>query len=275
MTRTKWSLLRRAALVLYPSINEGFGIVPFEAAEAGTPTLSTRYASLAEVLGDDVLSLALHDVDADAATAWSILSDPAVAARQTERIRARGERFTWSAVAQRTWAFYERVLHMPRRADRRLAERSGRGACPAPRSHLRIIGRCRPSIAGWRCGRPELNARLVSEPHGVSAQVAGRLQTLGEDKAPRHAVARMASCAGTGIEGDRRVRSIASRPIGAPIGIRPAFCCSRDLERGNGWSWDVYMRQFSSQAARASLAQTSPSGSRGATRSCASSPWIT
>lgn len=186
----KWWLLRRAALVLYPSINEGFGIVPFEAAEAGTPTLSTRYTSLAEVLGDEVLSLALHDVDADAATAWSILADPAVAARQTERIGARGERFTWREVAQRTWAFYERVLHMPRRpiigSPSEVEEALRRAAQPL--EDYRSLQAEYRRLEEWAA---ELNARLVSEPLGLSpeplglsARVVGRLQTLVRIKRP-------------------------------------------------------------------------------------------
>ncbi len=50
-------LLRHAVSVLYPSIYEGFGLVPFEAAEVGTPTLSTRLTALGEALGDQVTYL--------------------------------------------------------------------------------------------------------------------------------------------------------------------------------------------------------------------------
>jgi len=50
-------LLQHAGLVIYPSIYEGFGIVPFEAAARSTPALSTRFTAVGEVLGDDVLLL--------------------------------------------------------------------------------------------------------------------------------------------------------------------------------------------------------------------------
>ncbi len=36
-------LMRHADLVLYPSSAEGFGLVPYEAARFGTPTLFTRF----------------------------------------------------------------------------------------------------------------------------------------------------------------------------------------------------------------------------------------
>jgi len=43
-------LLQRTKVVLYPTIQEGFGLVPFEAADAGVPTLFAPQTSLAEVL---------------------------------------------------------------------------------------------------------------------------------------------------------------------------------------------------------------------------------
>ena len=43
-------LYANAALVLYPTVREGFGLVPFEAAAAGTPTLWAAHSSLAELL---------------------------------------------------------------------------------------------------------------------------------------------------------------------------------------------------------------------------------
>ena len=42
-------LLRHASICLYPTSNEGFGLVPFEAARFGTPTVFTRVGPLAEV----------------------------------------------------------------------------------------------------------------------------------------------------------------------------------------------------------------------------------
>lgn len=109
----KWWLLRNAALVLYPSIAEGFGLVPFEAAAADTPALASRFGALREALGGDPPALHLADVDADAAAAWEMLSDPAAAARQIAAVRARRAAFSWETVAERTLAFYEHVLRLP------------------------------------------------------------------------------------------------------------------------------------------------------------------
>ena len=53
-------LYGNAGLVLYPTLSEGFGLMPFEAAHYGVPCLSTRQGSLVEVLpggpaGDRIL----------------------------------------------------------------------------------------------------------------------------------------------------------------------------------------------------------------------------
>ncbi len=112
----KW-LLQNAALVLYPSIREGFGMVPFEAAAAGRPALSTRLASLGEVLGGEVVGLESLDPEAGAELAWSLLSDPAKAARQVRLIQARAAAYTWDRVAELTWDFYSHIIALPSRDE--------------------------------------------------------------------------------------------------------------------------------------------------------------
>ena len=43
-------LFERSALVLYPSVIEGFGLVPFEAAAHGSPCMWAPVGSLGELL---------------------------------------------------------------------------------------------------------------------------------------------------------------------------------------------------------------------------------
>ncbi len=110
----KW-LLENATLLLYPSAYEGFGLVPFEAAAAGTPALTSKTTSLGEVLGDQVIYLDTFDPVAGAGVVWSFLSDPEMARKQVEAINARATQFTWRQVADRTWGFYKQILRMPPR----------------------------------------------------------------------------------------------------------------------------------------------------------------
>ncbi len=108
-------LLKNASLVLYPSVCEGFGLVPFEAAAAGTPALTARIASLGEALGDEVIYLDNFDSEDGADLVWSFLTDSAVADRQVAAIRARIANLSWSAVAARTLDVYWQILALPPR----------------------------------------------------------------------------------------------------------------------------------------------------------------
>jgi glycosyltransferase involved in cell wall biosynthesis/GT2 family glycosyltransferase len=106
-------LLQHAALVLYPTNYEGFGFVPFEAAAAGAPAISSPGTSLGEVLGQGLLYLDLTNIDLAAESVWKILSDPAVAASQVQAIRTRAEAYTWRKAAVATWGFYRDILALP------------------------------------------------------------------------------------------------------------------------------------------------------------------
>lgn len=106
-------LLRNASLVLYPSTYEGFGLIPFEAAAAGTPALTARTTALNEVLGDKVVYMESFDLQENARQVWQLLNDPLVREKQVAAIRDRMKEFTWEQAASRAWDFYMRVLKMP------------------------------------------------------------------------------------------------------------------------------------------------------------------
>jgi len=113
--REKRWLYERAALVLYPSVIEGFGLVPFEAASVNTPALTARTTSVSEVLGDEVVYLDGFGAEVNAEIVWSLLSDPGQARLQVERIETRARSFTWAEVAGNVLGLYQRVLELPPR----------------------------------------------------------------------------------------------------------------------------------------------------------------
>ena len=80
-------LLQHAAVVLYPSVCEGFGLIPFEAAAYGTPTVATRSTALHEILGDDLIYFDAFDAEVNARCVWQLLTDEAAAQRQVRAIR--------------------------------------------------------------------------------------------------------------------------------------------------------------------------------------------
>jgi glycosyltransferase involved in cell wall biosynthesis len=103
-------LMRHADLVLYPSSAEGFGLVPFEAARFGTPTLFTRFGPLQEMAPDIPVAAENWSPEALAAAADTLLSDRAQARVQVESCLEAGAKYTWAATAERLTDLYRQIL---------------------------------------------------------------------------------------------------------------------------------------------------------------------
>jgi GT2 family glycosyltransferase/glycosyltransferase involved in cell wall biosynthesis len=114
----KWWLLKRAVLVLYVSNYEGFGIVPFEAAQVGTACISNKVTSLPEVLGDEIAYFEDNSLEPGAKLVWEFLNDKAKVQKQVELTRQRAEHYKWEQVAKNTWEFLDYILHQPFRHQR-------------------------------------------------------------------------------------------------------------------------------------------------------------
>ena len=108
-------LLRNCAAVLYPTTYEGFGLVPFEAAEADAPCLFAMQASIPEILPDTTAALVPWDAEASADACIAVLEDPKVARRMVEEVRAAAATLTWDATAQRLLEAYDDALRLPAR----------------------------------------------------------------------------------------------------------------------------------------------------------------
>lgn len=106
-------LLDRARLVLYPTVHEGFGLVPFEAAAQGVPCMWAAGTSLRELLDDDPASLVAWDPAASAERALELLRDERARERNVGLIRRAGERLTWDATAARLLDIYEQTCDAP------------------------------------------------------------------------------------------------------------------------------------------------------------------
>ncbi|RRR75609.1 MAG: glycosyltransferase family 1 protein [Candidatus Viridilinea halotolerans] len=95
-----------AALFVFPSIYEGFGMPPLEAMACGTPVVTSDSSSLPEVVGDAGLMLPPHDHAGFAEAIGRLLSDAALADELRQRGLARAQHFTWRTTAERTLAAY-------------------------------------------------------------------------------------------------------------------------------------------------------------------------
>lgn len=109
-------LLKHASLVLYPTSAEGFGLVPYEAATFGTPTVHVDFGPLADNLpvGPGVSSD--WSPESLAAAMKELIDDPAVAHEVAQRIRMHAEELTWQGTADQLVQHYLRILSAPGRS---------------------------------------------------------------------------------------------------------------------------------------------------------------
>lgn len=103
------ALFRRAAVVAYPSFEEGFGLPALEALACGAPLVTTHGSSIDEFVDDVAVFAASSDVKALAAALESAL-DPARAAALRARGPSQAAPFTWGASVDAHVDAYRRAL---------------------------------------------------------------------------------------------------------------------------------------------------------------------
>ena len=112
----KWWLLRHAQAVLYPSVVEGFGLVPFEAASVGTPCLTYAGTAPGELLvGTGAV------INSWSPLAWAVrvsrmIDDVGHASDVVNEIAEVAKLHTWKRCAERTWLAIDQALAAPRRS---------------------------------------------------------------------------------------------------------------------------------------------------------------
>jgi glycosyltransferase involved in cell wall biosynthesis len=106
-------LLRRASLVLYPTVYEGFGLVPFEAADHGVPCLWAKGTSLAELLPDSAAGIVPWDASASADCALALIRDQHARARNIAAVRDAAARLRWDATGERLIEVYRETCDAP------------------------------------------------------------------------------------------------------------------------------------------------------------------
>lgn len=103
-------LFEHCSAVVFPSIEEGFGLPPFEAGAAGKPCLFAPLGAMAETLPADAARLVPWDAEASAAQSLELLSPGPDRERHVALLREAGTRFRWSATAERMEQLYDEVL---------------------------------------------------------------------------------------------------------------------------------------------------------------------
>lgn len=100
------SVFARAAVIVYPSLYEGFGFPPLEAMAVGTPVVASNRGSLPEVLGEAALVVDPTDVRALTQALEAVLTNDDLRRRLREKGSARAHSYTWEECAAKTVEIY-------------------------------------------------------------------------------------------------------------------------------------------------------------------------
>jgi glycosyltransferase involved in cell wall biosynthesis len=104
------ALYRLAAVFVFPSLYEGFGLPPLEAMASGAPVITSNVSSLPEVVGDAAVLIDPYDPAAIAEAMRMVLSDEAFRLQLRERGLVRARHFSWERSIARVHDIYGEVL---------------------------------------------------------------------------------------------------------------------------------------------------------------------
>ncbi len=103
-------LFRQAKAYIFPSFYEGFGLPPLEAMSAGCPVVSSKRASLPEVLGPAAVYFDPKNKEELIEAVLKVLDDKNLRQELIARGFARVKKYSWRACAFQTLATYRAVL---------------------------------------------------------------------------------------------------------------------------------------------------------------------
>ncbi len=106
---TRAALYGRARALLFPSLDEGFGLPVLEAFSCGLPVVTSNVSALPEVAGDAALLVDPRDVSSIASAMQRVIEDSELRRSLVEKGTARAKLFTWERAARETFAVYERL----------------------------------------------------------------------------------------------------------------------------------------------------------------------
>lgn len=174
-------LYERSAALLYPTLHEGFGLMPFEAADFGVPAMWAAQASLAEVLPVQAATLVAWDPQLSADAVIAVLRDPARAKGLVAAVREASERFRWDATGRELVSIYAETVSRPAREARRLAIESN----DLELERRELERKYSEVVAGFT----DDGLRLVGPGGLLSIEQQHALRSALERKAPRSALA--------------------------------------------------------------------------------------
>jgi glycosyltransferase involved in cell wall biosynthesis len=99
-------VLRRATVLVAPSLAEGFGLPVLEAMAVGVPVVHSDVPALMEVAGGTGVAVPRQDATALAGGLRTVLDLPECTAARVEAAKARAQQFTWERAAGAVWRIH-------------------------------------------------------------------------------------------------------------------------------------------------------------------------
>lgn len=109
-------LYEHADAVVFPTLYEGFGLIPFEAARAGVPCLFAPQTALIDLLGEELATLVAWDASLSAAAVAPLLSPGSEREHHVRALQDATVPFRWEPLTARLLTAYERAIRNPPRA---------------------------------------------------------------------------------------------------------------------------------------------------------------
>lgn len=103
-------LYQYAAVFVFPSLYEGFGLPVLEAMACGCPVISSNASSLPEVAGDAAILLDPKDTEGFTAAMVRVLTDADLRRVLREKGLTQAARFTWDRTAREMTVVYKKVV---------------------------------------------------------------------------------------------------------------------------------------------------------------------
>lgn len=103
-------LYNAASALVFPSLEEGFGLPLIEAMSCGTPVICSNRGSLPEIAGEAGLCFDPTRPDELGGLLSRVLGDNAVAEKLSLAGLARAQQFTWKNAARKTLACFDAIL---------------------------------------------------------------------------------------------------------------------------------------------------------------------
>jgi len=103
-------LYRRASILAFPSLDEGFGMTVLDAMARGVPVLTSNISAMPEVAGDAALLVDPADVQSIAAGLCRLATNSDLRDTLIRAGFARAKSFTWEKSVNATWNVYRELL---------------------------------------------------------------------------------------------------------------------------------------------------------------------